>query len=220
MSTGKSWQFSRRKSAERSSSEVSDQMESMQSYQEVPKLMNTSGKNLPEFKDLSLNLERNPFEGTKQKIGTRFGSLLLRTIYPASLAMFELCITGPSAVLLLIMEDLLQWKEKSGSSGEKLVLENPAEPGRRRDWTLTLKIPEPSSGMAMLAMKMLSSMSFEEELMFPICSDGWIAIRSSWKSKARQSYFERRQYGLPRIFLPTDGIQILTKPLWKLSSED
>lgn len=220
MSTGKSWQYSRRKSPDLLSNHSSEEMVYFANFPDQRKQMNMSGKKKQEFKEANLNLDENPFVETKPKIGMKYGSLQLRTIYPASQAMYELSIIAPSVVLLLIMENLLVWKEKSGSSGEKLVLENHAVLGPKQDWKLTLKIPEQSSGMATQAMKMLSSMSFEEELMFPTSSDGWIVIPSLWKSKVRQSYFERKQFGLPRTFLPQDGIQISMKPLWKLCSED
>lgn len=132
---------------------------------------------------LGLNSEPSRSEETQRQIGSQFGPPPSPEIWQRSQRMYVLQAIGPYNALEPIMNLYLQLNESALSSGGQLVLESPVGHGPRLDLTLTLKIHEPSSGVATRVKQMLSLMNFEVALTLPIYSDGWIDIQYVLKSR-------------------------------------
>jgi len=71
-------------------------------------------------------------------------------------------------------------------TGVELAVVNRNELGKKREYTLILKIPVQSSGAATVTRSKLLSMNFEVASILATCCDGLIVIQSSWKSKVEQ----------------------------------
>jgi hypothetical protein len=97
--------------------------------------------------------------------------------------MYEYNITGLYALSLQTIAHHLLWSDKFSSSVAELALESLAAHGMNRVFLLTLKIPEPNSGMVTEINQMLLSMNFEAVSTSPIYSGGSIGTLCLWRSK-------------------------------------
>lgn len=119
---------------------------------------------------------------------------------------YEFVVIGPFEQLVLIIHEQDQWRENVLYSGAKLDLESPGVLGKKPEWKLTAKIPERSFGTVTKWRRMLSSMSFEEELTLPISCAGSTVIQSEWRSKAPVVPWLQGSSGSPPISVQTNGI--------------
>lgn len=121
-----------------------------------------------------------------RKIGSESGKQQKPELLMKYQLQYEYKVTGLSEQSWQTLRNQLEWSELVTCSGAKLALASRGELGKRLAWTLTLKIPAPSSGVDIVIKKMLLSMNLEEGLISRTCSGGLIVTRSSWKSKADQ----------------------------------
>jgi len=149
--------------------------------QRVPSSM--SGRMTPLLMALGLSGEPSQLEETLEPTGNQFGPPPSPEIWSRSPPMYVLQAIGPYNALELILNQYLLWSELAMSTGGKQVLESHEGHGPKPDWTLTLKILEPNSGVVIKVKQMLCLMNFEAVLTSPIYSDGWIDIRYVLKSK-------------------------------------
>jgi len=135
------------------------------------------------LKELSLNMERNPFPEMLRSNGSLYGPPPSPEIYQEFPQMYVWSIIGPLEPLVQIIQEQQEWSVNAWCSGEKLELAKVDVHGMKLAWMLTAKIPARNSGTVIKMKKTLLSMNFEEESTYPICYDGWTDIRSEWKLK-------------------------------------
>lgn len=130
-----------------------------------------------------LNSVSSPLLGIPLPIGPALRSWQKQVKSIWSRRTFTFVITGLSSQLQPIMTNLSQWREQQKFIMAQLVPGNLVEPFPKRDPMCMLKILVANSGVATAVTAMLLSMNFEEESMYPTCSDGWIDIQSEWNSR-------------------------------------
>ena len=143
-------------------------------------------------------------------IGKPFGSWLNPEIWQVSQPPFVFKVTGLCAVSQLTLRNRLDWSVLSMSSGVKLELESQGALGTKLVSTLTLKIPEPNSGVVTLTRRTLSLMNLEEVSTSPICFDGLIGTLSLWKLKGELSCCELLTSGSLQTCAQIFGFQTST----------
>lgn len=146
--------------------------------------MNMYGRMILQSQERASRWGKNLRTEIQRSAGNRLDHRLSLAIWKKSLPMFTFDITTPCAESLLTFYDRFLWFDPAMSSLDLPVLESLEKPGSEPDWKLTLKIPAQSGGAATQARKLLSSMNFVEQSMWPTCSDGWTGILSVWKQKA------------------------------------
>lgn len=191
-----------------SASECSEELLIASSPDRKPRLR-TSGKTPPAW-DSGLSSEVNPFEETPRLTGNPCGTQLSLETSIQSPQMFVWSVTGPYVPLLRIMTVLNRWNALSMFSGVQLALESPDEPGRKQDWELIVRTPDPNSGVDTPLRKMLLSMSFEEVSTSATSCVGLIVTRFAWKSKGRRDLSVQEEYGSPPTWTPVIGTQTST----------
>ena len=156
---------------------------SMPSSLDRPQRKITCGKRRPVWTAPNSSVESSPSIVPTQTTGSRSGSPLspeILAVFPRT-SEYVLGLHCEASARSLYFQ--LGWSELVTSTGARLVLESREEPGKNPVWTLTLKIREQNSGVAIAVMSMLLSMSFEVASISPTSCDGWIDTRSEWKSK-------------------------------------
>jgi len=148
----------------------------------------TFGKRLLDAKEPSSSSVNYPSIARSPEIGSECGSVLLQDAFSTSLQIFVCRVTGLSEQLALTTLHQLEWSELATYSGVKLAVASRGAPGKKRDWKLTLKIQEPSSGVATKVKRMLSLMNFEVVLTSVTSSGGWTVTQLSWRSKVPAVY--------------------------------
>lgn len=185
----------------------------MQSYQDRPRRMRTSGKTPPEW-EIPSNMGRNPFASTLGSTMKPFGRQLNPAIWPELNHVCEWYLTGHLGRLQQIMPFLMHYSEVSMSFGEPQVLVNRVVLGQKRAQTLFLSARSPSFGVVIEVRRMLWLMNFVEESILPTSSDGVIGTRFIWRSKAPLSRCYASESGLPQICIHQSGTRIwTTKPM-------
>jgi len=178
----------------------------MRSSRVVKLQATTSGRKTPELKAPSSSLAFDPLLETADLTGNPFGPPPSPEIWTPSPPRYEFVVIGPFEQLVLIIHEQDQWRENALYSGAKLDLESPGVLGKKPEWKLTAKIPERSFGTVTKWRRMLSSMSFEEELTLPISCAGSTVIQSEWRSKAPVVPWLQGSSGSPPISVQTNGI--------------
>lgn len=113
----------------------------MQSSPEVKRPKNMFGKKKQELPALSSSLDSNPFDVKKDAIGTLYGAQPLPATYLPFLPTYEFVATQLSREYAGTMFGQLVWSELAQFFGVKPALESREEHGKKREWTVTLKIP-------------------------------------------------------------------------------
>lgn len=142
-----------------------------------------SGKRKLESQIPSLSWGENPTDVTMEPTGTWFGSWPSPEKYRKSHQIYEYNITAPLELSLLTIVHQLLWSDKFLYSQGELALESLAVRGMKQVYLLTLKIPEPSSGMVIEINQMLSSMNFEAVSTSPMYYGGSIGTLCLWRSR-------------------------------------
>jgi len=114
-------------------------------------------------------------------------------------------IIGHCKQLLQTLDKLWALRKLSTCFGVPRALVKVSEHGKRQVWRLTLKIREPSGGTDIMVMKTLYSMNFEGPLTSRISSGGLTATQSVWSTKEVLDLSYVKPYGLPQIWLQTNG---------------
>jgi len=104
------------------------------------------------------------------------------TLTPSQLK-YDFNVIGRSVQLLQILTDLSQWNDLRAFTGAELAPVSPSALLKKQGLIATLKIPAPSSGVAIAVRSMLLSMNFEVQSTSLICYAGSIDIPLSWRSK-------------------------------------
>lgn len=168
---------------------------STQNSQDQAEQESMSGKKIPESQEPSSNWGSAHSDGMNEQTGMQSRSPLFPEIYRPYPQMFLYVATTNCEELARITYNRLLWSETCQFSGGRLVLANREEHGMKREWKLTLKIRTRNSGVVTEITNMLSLMNFEEVSQFPISFGGWIATRSSWKSRVEHRCCQPHIFG-------------------------
>lgn len=170
-------------------------------------LCTTFGRKILECQELSSNWAQNLLIETLHKTGMPSGILLSEGSCWISLPIFVLDVTLHSEESMKIFLDLCQeflLVECFGVQQEPVKVEGR---GRKQAWTLTLRIPELSFGLATAIKNMLSLTSLEVTLIYLTSYDGWIGTRLQLKSRAQEDPYAGRTFGFPQIRIREIGTQ-------------
>jgi len=148
---------------------------------EAQRPKNTCSKMLPRLRDLDLSLEASRSDATQATTGTKSRILPKEETSNRYPRMFTFGITARLRKSLQHLRSLLLWNEKCLCSGVSQVLVRAEGLGKKPVWTLILRIPAPSGGVATEVKKLLLSMNSEEISGSPIFYDGWTVIQSWWR---------------------------------------
>ncbi len=166
------------------------------------------------------SLEAARFNATLRRIGIKYDNMLKEeslSLYPVTYMFgtkrLMVDIIAPSPLSLQIIPELLETKKRWWYFTEELGVESLGELGTRQVWKLTLKIHDPSGGMATGVKKMLLSMNFEELSTFHTFLDGSTVIRCVLNEKDHLSLSELKSSGLLQTLVQTNGIPDLIVPL-------
>jgi len=150
--------------------------------------------------------------GEAQETGRSNGYWQSLGTWNNAIRQYEFCITDPCVQFLVTMQSQLLSYVQQKSIGVQLELGNLDEHGMKQDcWSLTLRIPGPSFGVATEVRQMLLSMNFEEVSTYPISLDGLTDIQSEWNSKDHLPVYVPKDSGSRATFIPESGIQSWTK---------
>lgn len=167
----------------------------------------------------ALKLGNCPCEETPKPTGTRLEPLLLQETSNQCQVTYSFVITTPYEESVQTILDRLELINLFFCFGAKLELESHivlGVPSR----THMLRIHAPNGGQAIEMKKQLSLMNFEEVLMWPTFSDGWINIQFRWKQREALPRYLRRQSSSPRISPPPHGTPTWTPRLSSPSTEE
>lgn len=174
----------------------------------------TSGRKTRALKALNLNMDLDPLPETPSQIGTTYGPPPSPVPWKQSRPILEFAITELFDRSSLITKQFQCWSDSVPFFLAELELVNPKEHGRKPLTTFILRIHEPSSGVVTMVNATLLSMNFEEVSTYLIYSDGLIATRFEWKSKAAQNHSWLLSSGSRPISPPPDGGQSSIKRPW------
>lgn len=143
----------------------------------------TFGRKLLESKEHNSNSAIDPFDATVPTTGSLFGpppSPEILAVFPRTCEYVVTLHCEPSARSFYFQ---LAWSELVTSTGAELELASLEKPGTTPVWKVTLRIQEQNSGVAIAVRRMLSSMNFVEESIYPMSCGGWIDTRFELKSR-------------------------------------
>lgn len=156
----------------------------------------------------------------KLPIGIKFVLQHLPETWKESHPIFIFDIMGISTELERITFSLNFEKLKSSYFGDQLELENHIVHGLKLVNSHTVRIRAQNSGAAMTLSKMLLSMNFVEQSIFPTYYDGSTSILSEWKPKVQQGHFWQVVSGLPPTYTHLTGFHNSTETPSERSIDD
>ena len=165
------------------------------------------GKKKPLCPEPDLNKEENRSTAPLPPIGNLSGNLPWPETIPPSPPMYEYVVSISSLESALDLREGLRANVPFPYSMVRLDLENPEERGRKPRLKLTLRILDPSGGMAIRVNQLLLSMNFVEVSTSRTYSDGLIDIQCLWKQKEEVSRLSARKFGSQAICTQTTGTQ-------------
>lgn len=154
----------------------------------------------------SSSSECAPSIQANEKTGKPSGPPLAEEIIWQSPHLFVCKVTGLCEASRLTTLNQLEWSELATYSGVILEQGKVCGLGKRRGWTLTLRIPGQNSGAVTVAKSLLSSMNFGVESISHTCCDGWIVTLVKWKSKDHLRLCYATDFGSPPMFRLINGI--------------
>lgn len=170
----------------------------------------TSGRRIRPSLVQDSNLDPNYSSEMILKIGRLSEEWLEQGDLKILILTFTLEVISSCKESLLIMQNLLEWKENVLSTGGQLASASQEGPGMNVVYQLTLRIQTPNSGMVTRIMNMLSAMSFVESLTSPICLDGVTVIQFSLKLRAALGFYALRRSSSQATSTPENGMSGLT----------
>lgn len=189
-STGRSWSPSPRRNLS-AEFEACLETTTLNSPEAQPR-ETMSGRMTPPLPEPVSNSEPSQSTEAPQETGNKPGNLPQREILWPSKRVYVFNIIELSEQSRQIMLNQLQWSELAMYSGVTLEQGSLAPLGKEPAWMLTLKIQGQNSGVGIAAKKLLLSMNFGVVSTSHTCSDGWIVIRSLWKSKDQVVFYGPR----------------------------
>lgn len=159
----------------------------------------TYGRMTPLLMEPDSNWGSSPSTVQTLSNGSRFGNSPRPDLSNQSPHPYVFKVTVHSVQLRATMLSQLALIDQLWSTGVLLELENQDVLGKKRVWTLSLKIPAQSFFAVIKVRHVLSWMSLEEVSTSDICLGGSIVTLSMWKSKEAQRFLKRNLGGLPRI---------------------
>lgn len=147
---------------------------------------------------------------TPKPIGTQLKPLQLPVISSQCQVTYSFVITTHCEESVQTILDRLELINLFFCFGAKLELESHIVLGAPSQMHM-LRIHAPNGGQAIEMKKQLSLMNFEEVLMWPTFSDGWINIQFRWKQREALPRYLRRQSSSPRISQLRPGTPIWTQ---------
>lgn len=150
-------------------------------------LRSMCGRKKPESEN-SLNSDSGSSSETTNTIGSSSNSWPSTEELKNAQVTYSFGIMAPFDRLVPIMQNLQVWFDPAWFIMVRLALESHGALGPRLRWKRILKIRALSSGVDTELRNMLSLMNFEEESISAMYSDGWIDIRSQWKSKGQANH--------------------------------
>lgn len=149
-------------------------------------------------------------EETLRPTGMKLRPLQLPETSSQCQVTYSFVITTPCEESVQTILDRLELINLFFCFGAKLELESHIVLGMPSR-THMLRIHAPNGGQAIEMKKQLSLMNFEEVLMWPTFSDGWINIQFRWKQREVLPRYLRRQSSSPRISPPPPGTPTWTQ---------
>lgn len=177
------------------------------------RLRSMSGRKTLESPGLNLNWEPSPSKGTSNQTGSVFGISPRLGKSSKSLLLYELHIIGLSAQLQQTLCNRMKLLKLYLSFGALLEQASRDAHGKKRVYSLTLRVRLQNFGAATEVNQMLFWMNFVEISRSAICSDGSIGTRSIWKTKGPVSVVPSATSGSHPISPPMNGIHnLMEKP--------